>query len=87
MSNDMNEIKKVKKVILFYNPSSGSGMFKNNLDNIIGRYQEAGYLVVPIRRPTAMPLTTIFPNWIRRRTRANTARLLQPAVTVRLTYV
>ena len=49
MSNDMNEIKKVKKVILFYNPSSGSGMFKNNLDNIIGRYQEAGYLVVPIR--------------------------------------
>ncbi len=49
MSNDINEIKKVKKVILFYNPSSGSGMFKNNLDNIIGRYQEAGYLVVPIR--------------------------------------
>ncbi len=40
---------KVKKVILFYNPNSGSGMFKNNLDYIIGRYQKEGYLVVPIR--------------------------------------
>ncbi len=40
---------KVKKVILFYNPNSGSGMFKNNLDHIIGRYQKEGYLVVPIR--------------------------------------
>ena len=41
--------KNVKKVILFYNPSSGSGMFKNNLDNIIGRYQNEGYQVIPIR--------------------------------------
>ncbi|MGN0658040.1 MAG: YegS/Rv2252/BmrU family lipid kinase [Emergencia sp.] len=40
---------KVRKVILFYNPNSGNGMFKNNLDHIIGRYQDAGYLVVPIR--------------------------------------
>lgn len=40
---------KMKKVILFYNPTSGSGMFKNNLDNIIERYQAAGFLVVPIR--------------------------------------
>lgn len=49
MNNDINRAEKVKKVILFYNPFSGSGMFKNNLDNIIGRYQEEGYLVVPIR--------------------------------------
>lgn len=40
---------KIKKVILFYNPNSGNGMFKNNLDLIIGRYQDAGYLVVPVR--------------------------------------
>ena len=40
---------KVKKVILFYNPTSGSGVFKNNLDRIIERYQNAGLLVVPIR--------------------------------------
>ena len=43
------ENNKLKKVILFYNPRSGSGMFKNNLDLIIGRYQKEGYLVVPIR--------------------------------------
>ena len=42
-------IKKLKKVILFYNPNSGSGMFKSNLDSIIERYQKEGYLVVPIR--------------------------------------
>lgn len=40
---------KMKKVILFYNPTSGSGMFKNNLDKIVERYQEAGFMVVPIR--------------------------------------
>ncbi len=39
----------MKKVILFYNPGSGSGMFKSNLDTIIERYQEAGYVVVTIR--------------------------------------
>lgn len=43
------ETKKVKKVILFYNPHSGNGMFKNNLDMIIDRYQEAGCQVIPIR--------------------------------------
>lgn len=37
------------KVILFYNPSSGNGMFKNNLDRIIDRYQKAGHLLIPIR--------------------------------------
>lgn len=40
---------KLKKIILFYNPKSGSGMFKNNLDKIIGRCQNEGYLLVPIR--------------------------------------
>lgn len=38
-----------KKVILFYNPYSGDGVLKPHLDNIIARYQEAGYLIVPIR--------------------------------------
>ena len=40
---------RTKKIILFYNPTSGSGMFKNNLDYIIGRCQSAGYQLVPIR--------------------------------------
>ena len=31
------KIKKLKKVILFYNPNSGSGMFKSNLGSIIER--------------------------------------------------
>lgn len=39
----------MQKVILFYNPNSGSGMFKTNLDTIIERFQNAGYVVVPIR--------------------------------------
>ena len=37
------------KVLMFYNPYSGNGVFKNNLDHIIERYQEKGYLVIPIR--------------------------------------
>ena len=45
----INNSEKAKKVILFYNPSSGSGMFKNNLDYIIGRYQDAGFQLIPIR--------------------------------------
>ena len=40
---------KQKKVLLFYNPFSGNGMFKNNLDHIIERYQKEGYLVIPVR--------------------------------------
>lgn len=38
-----------KKVILFYNPYSGDGMLRHNLDNIIARYQNEGYIIVPIR--------------------------------------
>lgn len=37
------------KVLLYYNPYSGSGIFKNNLDHIIERCQEEGYIVTPIR--------------------------------------
>jgi len=37
------------KVLLFYNPNSGNGLFKNNLDIIIGRFQDKGYQVVPVR--------------------------------------
>ncbi|MBR2559346.1 MAG: YegS/Rv2252/BmrU family lipid kinase [Firmicutes bacterium] len=42
-------MKKTRKVILFYNPNSGNGMFKNNLDDIIARFQEADLMVVPLR--------------------------------------
>ncbi len=40
---------KKDKVLMFYNPYSGNGVFKNNLDRIIERYQEAGYTIIPIR--------------------------------------
>lgn len=37
------------KILIYYNPYSGSGVFKNNLDYIIGRCQDAGFQAVPIR--------------------------------------
>ena len=40
---------KVKKVILFYNPTAGNGLFKNHLDDILARYQKDNKIVVPIR--------------------------------------
>ena len=44
----MNAEKK-NKVLLFYNAHSGSGTFKNNLDYVIGKFQEKGLQVVPLR--------------------------------------
>ncbi len=37
------------KVLFFYNPVSGSGMFKHNIDVIIERFQNAGMQIVPVR--------------------------------------
>ena len=42
-------MKKQGKVLLFYNPYAGNGVFKNNLDVIIERFQKKGMLVLPIR--------------------------------------
>lgn len=41
--------KKREKVLLFYNPNSGNGLFKNNLDTIIERFQGSTFQVVPVR--------------------------------------
>ena len=38
-----------KKVLLIYNPNSGTGRFPEYLDLIIARFQKKGYLVQPIR--------------------------------------
>lgn len=40
---------KTQKVLLFYNAYSGNGLFKNNLDYIIERFQEEGYQIIPVR--------------------------------------
>lgn len=37
------------KILLFYNPSSGDGLFVNNLDKIIERCQAEGYIVIALR--------------------------------------
>lgn len=40
---------KAKKVILFYNPTAGNGLFKDHLDDIVARYQKDNKIVIPIR--------------------------------------
>lgn len=40
---------KKNKVLLFYNPHAGNGLFKNNLDLIIEKFQKRKLYVVPVR--------------------------------------
>lgn len=49
-------LEKAEKVLLFYNPNSGNGLFKNNLDYIIDRFQTAGYQIVPVRAAKGMAI-------------------------------
>ena len=49
MSGEKEIKKKANKILLYYNANSGSGIFKNNLDHIVERVQEAGYQVIPVR--------------------------------------
>ncbi len=42
-------LKPRKKILLYYNPFSGNGMFKNNLDMVIERLQTKKYQVIPVR--------------------------------------
>ncbi|MGI6205396.1 MAG: diacylglycerol/lipid kinase family protein [Anaerovoracaceae bacterium] len=41
--------KERRKVLLFYNPGAGNGMFKINLDKIIERFQKENKIVIPVR--------------------------------------
>lgn len=45
----MEKGKNMKKVLMFYNPKAGNGMFTSNLDKIIGRFQAKGMLIIPVR--------------------------------------
>lgn len=40
---------KKNKVLLFYNPSAGNGLFKSNLDLIIEKFQKKKMFLVPVR--------------------------------------
>lgn len=55
----MSEDVRIKKVLLFYNPNSGNGLFKNNLDYIIERFQEKGLVVVPVRAAQGMTINKV----------------------------
>lgn len=55
----MSEDLRIKKVLLFYNPYSGNGLFKNNLDYIIERFQEKGMVIVPVRAAHGMTINRI----------------------------
>lgn len=39
----------MKYLKLIYNPSSGNGLFKNNIDLIIDKFQNGGYQIIPYR--------------------------------------
>ncbi len=48
-----------KRVLLFYNPRSGDGMFKNNLDKIINRFQAKKRFVVPVRADSNISINSV----------------------------
>jgi YegS/Rv2252/BmrU family lipid kinase len=50
----------LEKVLLFYNPYSGNGVFKNNLDKVIERFQKKNTLVIPVRADRAGKLDDFF---------------------------
>ncbi|MDR2486369.1 MAG: acylglycerol kinase family protein, partial [Clostridiales Family XIII bacterium] len=38
-----------EKVLLFYNPKAGNGVFSSSLDRVIEVFQSRGQIVVPLR--------------------------------------
>lgn len=54
--------KQKKKVLLYYNPYSGSGVFKNNLDHIVDRIQNAGYQTIPVRTAKGVVIDEVLAN-------------------------
>ena len=40
---------KKNKVLLFYNPNAGNGLFKNNLDMLIDKFQRKKMHIIPVR--------------------------------------
>lgn len=48
-----------KKVLLFYNPYSGSGLFRTHLDTVISKYQKAGLLTIPVRSASYLNISNV----------------------------
>lgn len=55
-------MEKIDKVLLFYNPNAGNGLFKTHLDTIIERFQFHKMLIVPIRADRRDLLDKVFSN-------------------------
>lgn len=58
----MNGEKDANKILLYYNAYSGSGIFKNNLDHIVERIQDAGYQVIPVRAAKGYVIDDVLSN-------------------------
>lgn len=54
--------KKANKVLLYYNAYSGSGVFKNNLDHIVERIQDAGFQTIPVRATKGLVIDEVLAN-------------------------
>lgn len=52
----------IYKVLLFYNPHSGDGMFTKNLDIIIQEFQKHSMIVIPVRADEKDLLDKVFRN-------------------------
>lgn len=53
----------IERVLLFYNPHAGNGLFKANLDMIIDKFQKNKMLIVPVRADKKSLLDKIFHNF------------------------
>ena len=60
MEKQTDKSERRKKILLYYNAYSGSGVFRNNLDHIIDRCQKAGYQVVPVRAAHGVVINNVF---------------------------
>lgn len=55
----MTQNKVRKKILLYYNPKSGNGNFKDNLDYIVDRLQKENYQLIPVRASDGVDLSEI----------------------------
>ena len=55
----MGNRSQAEKVIFYYNPHAGNGLFKNNLDYVIERFQTKGLQIVPVRAAKSEALSKV----------------------------
>ncbi len=51
--------RKRKKVLLFYNPYSGSGIFRTHLDMVVAKYQKGGLTTIPVRSASYLNISKV----------------------------